>query len=125
MPRYRRRAGRTMTDIGPYFSTDAGGRPAGRMRPFGALGQIPGLPPLGLPTGLGVDINQLLQGLPRMSALTPWAEQTSDFQFAEIRQPPEFNVAVYDYGSVLASMLTLGMGPPGFLAVVTRQPLKL
>ena len=129
MRRYRGRRPRTMTDIGPYFSTDAGGQPQGsaRARPFRGfgMGQTPGTPPIALPEGLGVDLPLLLRGIPVLATLTPWAEQVSDIQWNEIHQPPEFNVTAYEYGLVEYAMRSFGMGPAGFVAVLTPRWLTL
>ena len=49
----------------------------------------------------------------------------SDFQWNELRLPPEFNVEAFWLGPVEDLFKTMVVDPPGFVAVSTEQPLKL
>ena len=93
-----------MSDIGPYFQTD----------PLGADASAD--------AGLSAaDLGWLLANAPKVGVFTPWAEQKSDMVWEEIT--PDTNVALFELGPVLGLLGSLGMGHPGYVAILTTTPL--
>lgn len=143
----RRPRGRTMTGIGPYFLGDGDGRTTGigDLPPLpsqsgtvwpslpGWPGGLPGIPGLTSPPPGGVDVpglpplgvpTALLQPFLQSAQLyTPWA-YLSGGVWRE-NQTPEFNVAMVAYSMVGQLAQSLGLSSPlGFVAIVSRTPLS-
>jgi hypothetical protein len=94
-----------MQDIGPYFQTDPLGADASANAGLSAA-----------------DLGWLLANAPKVGVYTPWAEQKSDMVWEEIAHP-DTNVALFELGPVLGLLGSLGMGQPGYIAILTTTPL--
>lgn len=123
----RRRAVVTMPNFGPFFSTDAGGRPASAMQ--GAMGQTDGVPAVNVP-GME-DFVQTAQGMqiPTFGIFTPWGKLVQaptkfGWQVAPLGGPADTNLIVFEMSEVAALLSSLGFGQPAFLAVLSDQPIR-
>jgi hypothetical protein len=94
-----------MSDIGPYFQSNALGADASADAGLSAA-----------------DLGWLLANAPKIGVFTPWAEQKGDLVWEEIT--PDTNVALFELGPVLALLSSLGMSSPGYVAVLTASPLS-
>ncbi len=153
MARRRPRRARGIWDIGPYYSTDAGGRPLDTRLDAILPGRGRGLPPLeglaGFPALPGMTADFPFPGMPGLPPLVTtfpggfdprlilgplesqklgvfalWAWQKTDTLWQEISNP-ETDVVLFDYAAVGSAMRGMGLGAPGWIAYFTDHPVEL
>lgn len=113
-------------NFGPFFSTDAGGRPNAAMQ---GLGQTEGVPAINI-SGVE-DFVQTAQGMqiPTMGVFTPWGQlvpASSEFgwQVVPLSAPADTNLVAFEMGEVADLLESLGFGQPAFLALLSERPLR-
>lgn len=98
------------------FLTDAGGRPG-----LGKEVEIPAPPVPGLPRLTVPFDRDLLALVPQVGVFSPWATQVGDFEWTELDHATA-DVILLDLGAAMAVTAPLGLGAPGFVAIVTEAP---
>ncbi len=122
----RRRPVLASPNFGPFFSTDAGGRPNHATQ---GLGQSEGVPAINIP-GLE-DFVQTAAGMqiPTVGVFTPWGKLTPaptpfGYRVVPLSTEPDTNLLVFEMGEVADLLASLGFGRPGFLALLSEQPIR-
>lgn len=122
----RRRPKRMMhsPNFGPFFSTDAGGRPSSATH---GIGQTDGVPAVNIP-GLE-DFMSTAQGMAIPTIFTPWGklqQSTTPFGWsvAPLAGPADTNIVAFEMAEVADLLDSLGFVQPAFLAFLSSQPLS-
>lgn len=113
-------------NFGPFFSTDAGGRPSSHMR---GVGQSDGVP-----SGVNMpgmeDFLQTIQGagIQVAGVFTPWGklvQAPTEFGWgvAPLAAKPDTNTVAVEFTEVAGLLESLGFSEPAFLALMAQEPI--